>query len=208
MASITAFTLPGILVADQLDESPRDNLPGEAERILDPAARGRRRPGLDQFVPILVDLGLVLAVNVERDAFGERKVRATVVAHEDLTTNDELGGGDRTVLAGASDVPDFGVREGGGVELHGRLELIVEHQERCHLGHRRSSFVAGDGNRRSRIHPEARLRAVCRGFDLGRPEPLRGVFDPSPPPCEAFRSWKPWRNDPPARCPDKPRDLV
>ncbi|HEX4961975.1 MAG TPA: hypothetical protein VF173_14130, partial [Thermoanaerobaculia bacterium] len=74
-------------------------------------------------VPILVDFGLVLAVNIEREAFGEREVRAPVVAHEDLTTDDELGGGDRAVIAGASEVLDLGVRERGGVELYGRLKL-------------------------------------------------------------------------------------
>jgi hypothetical protein len=67
---------PGIPVTDQLGESPRDNLPREAERILDPAARGRHRPGPDELVPILVDFGLVLAVDIERHAFGEREVRA------------------------------------------------------------------------------------------------------------------------------------
>jgi hypothetical protein len=52
------------------------------------------------------------------------------------------------------------------------------------------------------------IAGADRGFDLGRPEPLRTIFDPSPPPCEAVGSWEPWRNDPPARCPDKPCDLV
>jgi hypothetical protein len=77
-----------------------------------------------------------------------------------LTTDDELGGGDRTVLAGAGDIPDLGVRERGGVKLHGRIELIVEHQERCHLGHQRFSFVTGNGNQRLRTHPEASLGNV------------------------------------------------
>jgi hypothetical protein len=43
-----------------------------------------------------------------------------------LTADDKLGGTDRTVLAGAGDVPDFGVGECGGVELMA-AELIVEH---------------------------------------------------------------------------------
>src|SRR4030095_2205273 len=75
--------------------------------------------------------------------FGEGEVRAAVVGHEDLTTDDELGGGDRTVLASAGDVPDLGVRERGGVKLHGRRKLILEHQEGLHLGHRRCSFFRG-----------------------------------------------------------------
>src|SRR5512144_1150989 len=63
--------LPRVPVADQLDESPWDNLPRDAERILDPAALGRLRAGLDELVPILVDFRLVLAVNIEGEAFGE-----------------------------------------------------------------------------------------------------------------------------------------
>lgn len=52
------------------------------------------------------------------------------------------------------------------------------------------------------------IAGADRGFDLGWPEPLRIVFDPPPPPCEAVGLWEPWRNDPPARHSDKPRDLV
>src|SRR5512142_612974 len=80
----------GVLVADQLHESPWDDLPRDAERILDPAARGRLRAGLDELVPILVDFRLVLAVNIEGEAFGEGEVRAPVVAHEYLTPDDKL----------------------------------------------------------------------------------------------------------------------
>ena len=83
MASITAFTFVGVRVADELHESPRDNLPGEAERILDPAARGRGRAGGDELVPVLIDLALALAVDIEREAFGEREVRASVIALEE-----------------------------------------------------------------------------------------------------------------------------
>lgn len=68
--------LPGVTVADQLHESPWDDLPRDPERILDPAALGRRGAGLDELVPILVDFLLVLAVDIEREAFGEGEVRA------------------------------------------------------------------------------------------------------------------------------------
>ena len=44
-------------------------------------------------------------------------MRATVIALEGLTSDDELGGRHGAVLAGAGDVPDFRVGERGGVEL-------------------------------------------------------------------------------------------
>ncbi len=40
----------------------------------------------------------------------EGRLLSCVVAHENLTADDELGGGDRAILTGAGDVPDLGVR--------------------------------------------------------------------------------------------------
>src|SRR5262249_10342900 len=78
---------------------------------------------------------------VERDPLREAEIRTSVVAHEELTTNDELGGADGTVLARAGDVAYFGVRKRRGVELDRRFELVVEHEERCHFVHESVSYV-------------------------------------------------------------------
>src|SRR5690606_490611 len=123
------------IVVDQVHETPRDDLPGDAELIGDPAALRRGRAGTDQLVPVLVDLFLALAVDKERETLGECEVRATVVPHEGLTTDDEFGGSNWAVLASAGDAPDLRVRERSGVEFYCGLELVVEHQERCHFGH-------------------------------------------------------------------------
>src|SRR6185436_4229517 len=79
--------------------------------------------------------------HVERDPLREAEVRTSVVAHEELTTNDELGGADGTVLARAGDIAYFGVRKRRGVELDRRFELVVEHEERCHFVHGSVSSV-------------------------------------------------------------------
>lgn len=49
-------------------ESPPDDLQGKPERIRNPAALRRLRTGLDKAVPVLIDLGLVPATEVEREA--------------------------------------------------------------------------------------------------------------------------------------------
>src|SRR5262249_33877157 len=87
----------------------------------------------------------------------------SVVAHEDLPTNDELGGADGTVLARASDVAYFGVRERRGVELDRGFELVVEHEERCHFVHGECLLCEGDALHR----PTQSSRPSVSGYLLG-----------------------------------------
>src|SRR5581483_11566993 len=118
-----------------------DNLPGETERVFDPTALRGLRSCLHELVPVFIHFILIRAVHVERDSLREAEVRTSVVAHEELTTNDELGGVDGTVLARAGDVTYFGVRKRRGVELDRRFELVIEHEERRHFVHRSVSSV-------------------------------------------------------------------
>lgn len=122
--------LPGVPITGQFSESSRDNLPGETEGVFDPTACRGRRSCLHELVPVFIHFSLIRAVHVERDPLREAEVRTPVVAHEELTTNDELGGADGTVLARAGDVAYFGVWKRRGVELDRRFELVVEHEER------------------------------------------------------------------------------
>src|SRR6185503_12672359 len=104
------------------------------------------------------------------ETFGEFEVRAAIVAHEGLTTDNEFGGSDWAVLASPSDVLDLRVRECGGVERYGSFELVVEHQERCHFGHLCVSFVFGlrlaPGFSCGRPRRVGRTRALCSCEDI------------------------------------------
>src|SRR5215510_4951255 len=111
--------LPGVPITDQLGESSRDDLPGETEGVFDPTALRGLRSRLHELVPVFIHFILIHAVHVERDTLSKAEVRTTVVAHEELTTNDELSGADGAVLASASNVLDLRVRECGGVERYG-----------------------------------------------------------------------------------------
>ena len=66
----------------QLEERVRDDLPGQAVLVLEPAALACavRRPG--ELVPVVVDLLLVLAADVEGDGLGELELRAAVERDE------------------------------------------------------------------------------------------------------------------------------
>jgi hypothetical protein len=67
-------------VLQQRDQLPGDDLPGQAEPVLEPAALARRAAVRGQRVPIIIDLGLVLAVDGEGNRLGELEVGAAVEA--------------------------------------------------------------------------------------------------------------------------------
>ena len=145
--------------------------------VIQPHCDGVARAG--ELVPVLVNLPLVLAIDEERETFGELEVGAPVVPHEGLTTDDELGGSDRAVLTLAGEVLDLRVRECGGVERDGRLKLVVEHQEGCHFRHLAVSSVASRlirSNPRERpirgkplwVKPLARASSCAREACLAR----------------------------------------
>src|SRR5205807_4375387 len=67
-----------------LDELSRDDLPRQAEAVLQPAADAGLSPAGDEGVPVLVDLGLILAIDRERHRLGELEVGTAVEPDERL----------------------------------------------------------------------------------------------------------------------------
>lgn len=128
-------------VTDELHESPRHDLPRDAELIGNPAALRWSRAGTDQPVPVRVHLSLVFAVDKKREPLREFEVGAAVVTHKGLTADDEFGRSDWAILARAGNILDLRIWERSGVEVHGSFELIVEHQEGCYFGRGCASFV-------------------------------------------------------------------
>ena len=67
-------------VAHQIDQRVGGGLPGQAEPVLEPAARGRLAAGREKSGPDGVDLLLRLARDKQRDRRGELEVRPPVGA--------------------------------------------------------------------------------------------------------------------------------
>ena len=127
--------LPGVLVTDELGEASGHNLPDETKGVFDPTALHGVRSCLHELVPVVIHLSLIRAVHVQRDPLREAEVGSSVVAHEVLTTHNELGGANGTVRTRAGNMAYFRVRKRRGVERHRRFELVVEHEERCNFVH-------------------------------------------------------------------------
>src|SRR5665647_2234831 len=68
----------GVRVGQELEQHRRDDLPGQAPPVLEPAALDLPAAALQQAVPEAVDLVLGVRRYEQRDGFGERVVGATV----------------------------------------------------------------------------------------------------------------------------------
>src|SRR5581483_8092048 len=119
-----------VRVGEELLEAPRDDLPGDAEAVLEPAARPLLA-ALGERAPVVVDLLLVGAVDDERDRLAEGELRPPVQRQERLAVELEahrhhrpLGPGARGAVAG--DLSDPRAREERGVVLRRVLGLGVE----------------------------------------------------------------------------------
>src|SRR4051812_6040592 len=77
-----ALHLRRVGVGHELVEQRGDDLPREAEAILQPPALALLTPALDEAVPEVIDLGLVLAEDLERDGLAQRELRTTVEGSE------------------------------------------------------------------------------------------------------------------------------
>src|SRR5262245_44475798 len=132
---------------EELVQPLRDDLPRQAEAVLQPTAHAVFAATLDEGAPVAVDFGLVLAVDDERDRFAERELRPAVEAYEWHATQGEVDGQDvafrvaRVVSRGARDIVDAAVREEIRVELGGLLGLAVEPQAGRDLRHGVTSIV-------------------------------------------------------------------
>jgi len=88
-----------VSIAQQLRQDRRHDLPSDTVAVGEPAAAVglAARPEL---LPIMVDLGLRLAIDHERDCRRENELRPAVERHEFLTPELERGGHDRTLRPG------------------------------------------------------------------------------------------------------------
>ena len=127
-----------VSVHQHFEQRDRHHLPGEAEFVLEPAARAflaARR----QLAPEMIDLGLAVAIDLERDRLVELEMRSAVQRHEALACELEPHAHHRACFL-AVDLPafigivgygvDLGVLENGGVKLRGLLGLGIEPQAR------------------------------------------------------------------------------
>ena len=132
--------LVGIRVAQKLLQTRRDDLPGDAVAVGDPAA-GDLLAVLREPRPVPVQLVLRLARDHERDPdTADLVLRAAVEADERASQHLEAHGHHRPRLARPGlavvrDVGDARVREDGGVELRGLFGLRVEPQPGRELLH-------------------------------------------------------------------------
>jgi len=122
-----------------LDERGRHDLPGQSELVLQPAARTFLAAIGSQLAPIVVDLVLRLAHDLERDRLAELELRAAVEAKEFLPFEFELNRHHgarlpaKAFLAIAGGAKDARVLEDRHVEIGGRLGFLVEPQARHDL---------------------------------------------------------------------------
>src|SRR5665647_2834176 len=169
----------GVGVGQELEQHRRDDLPGQAPPVLEPAAPVLPAAARQQAVPEAVDLVLGVRPHEQRDGLGERVVGATVERLEPQPVDHEAHRHDGArvadpAAAAAVDPQDLGVGEHGHVELGGLLGLVVEPQERgdgLHVG-----LLAGRGL-------VVGWSGVLNGIDPHRLKNLPGQITPNPVQC-------------------------
>ena len=91
IALVAAAARAGSGSLGQLEQPVRHDLPAQPEAVLEPAAL-RFLAAVDQPVPVVVDLVLVLALDHERHRLGELEMRAAVDADEPRAVQHEEAG--------------------------------------------------------------------------------------------------------------------
>lgn len=133
-----AVDLGGVFGADEFDDVAGNDLPEEAEFVLEPAAGDRFTAAGGEFFPVAIEFGLGVAVDKEGDGFVEFGLGSAIHGDEVLAVEGEGNGHDGTggsvVVFGdgwgrVGGQGDFGVFEGGGVEFDGLLGVAVEPEE-------------------------------------------------------------------------------
>ena len=188
IACITRPAFFASLSPSSLHEDGRDDLPGDAELVDEPAAL-HFLPARGQLAPVVVHLGLRLAGDEQRDRLGELERRAAVQQHQLLPVQREGRRHQAALRAGAGvavarGADDLRVLEHGRVEIRRVLGLVVERQKCRDLGHRnppcrggglcRPHHWVGAGAAESTWPRDffRRLRFLAPGLDL----PYRGVM--------------------------------
>src|SRR5207244_4990048 len=101
----------------------------------------------EERLPVAIDLGLVVAVDRQRDRLGELEIRAAIQPDERSAGEREVDGDDRSRGAArrvgrrAVDAIDAAVREERRVVPGRLLGVAVEPQARADLVHVRTSFA-------------------------------------------------------------------
>src|SRR6266851_3432529 len=139
-----ALRLHGILVLQQLDQDARNDLPGQTELVLEPAALPGRA-ALGELPPQIVHFFLRVAVHDQGDGFGEFEARTAVERGEllafDLEAADQdRSGGPGSRLAVSRHAQDLRVLEDRDIVIHRLLGVVVEPEER------RDFLLAGHGS--------------------------------------------------------------
>lgn len=122
----------GLGVLDELRQVDGDDLPGEAEAVLEPAAL-YRRAAFDELVVVVIDIGLRVAADDEGEGLVEGVVRAAVDGRHGESVESESDG--ERLGAAAAEVgrevfrQHLGVGEDGDVEGNGLLGAGVEPEE-------------------------------------------------------------------------------
>src|SRR2546422_8170032 len=123
----------GIWIAQELRQRGRNDLPRQAELVLEPAAHLLLSAG-GELLPLLVDLFLGLAIHDERYGLRELELRPAVQGDKFLPVQLEHRGHDRSLRPGprvsvADDLSLFRILENGDIEIHRLLGPAVEPQE-------------------------------------------------------------------------------
>src|SRR6266699_500017 len=142
-----ALRLHGILVLQQFDHHARNDLPGQTELVLEPAALPRRA-ARGELRPQVVHFFLRVAVHDQGNGFGEFEFRTAVERGEllafDLEAADQdRSGGPGSRLAVSRHAQDLRVLEDRDIVIHRLLGVAVEPEERRDflLAHGACSFV-------------------------------------------------------------------
>src|SRR5216684_421295 len=185
----------GIGIAQELRQSGRNDLPRQAELVLEPAAHLLLSAG-GELLPQLVDLFLGLAIRDERYRLRELELRPAVQGDEFLPVQLENRGHDRALRPGprvsiADDLSLLRILENGDIEIHRLLGPAVEPQEW-------GDFLHGSGpaSREFSAWPAASLARLRRGHACpptsdGRTGP-RACRSGRPRTCRR-RAWSPSR---------------
>src|SRR4029077_8323483 len=135
-----AIRLPGIAIRQQIVEKDRVDLPRETEFVFEPAALPGRSAVGGKFLPEIIDFILVLAVDRERDCFGELELRAGVERHELDSVERKFhchhaAFWPRPVLAVTRYLPDLRILKNADVEFGCLLGFGIKPQTRSYLLH-------------------------------------------------------------------------
>src|SRR5437773_6807282 len=168
----------GIGIAEELRQRGRNDLPRQAELVLEPAAHLLLSAG-GELLPLLVDLFLGLAIHDERYGLRDLEPRPAVQGDEFLPVQLEHRGHDRALrprsrVSVADDLSLFRIPENGDIEIHRLLGPAVEPQEWGDFLHRERPASRESSAWLSASPAGLRRAHACRPTSGGRTGPRAG----------------------------------